>query len=162
MPSKSNKIETTKTNVVTPVNAASALPSGDVNEAPFDRSFVSVDNLLQLDDDIRKVFNDVMGDWQEQSLSHRQRLQMLGSGVRRYGFNDKVSDFAESNPEFVPPYLSVPKFKTNLRETELLRDISAMLSQMQRIIDDLLLITGDEVYRQALMYYGSVRDASRL
>ena len=155
------KTITTSRKPATKATPAETLPPVAASEPINESSFVSVDNLQQLDDDLRPVYEAMMADWQEQALSPKQRLQMLGSGVRRYGFNDKVSDFAESNPEFIPPYLNVPKFKRNIRETEMLRDISAMLAQMQRITDDLLLITGDEVYRQALMYYNTVRDASR-
>jgi hypothetical protein len=39
----------------------------------------------------------------ESALTDSERRRLLGSGVRRYGFIDKVSDFAVANPNFVPP-----------------------------------------------------------
>jgi len=126
-----------------------------------DRSFVSVDNLTQLESDLRPIWEHVMMDWQQQALSPTQRRQLLGAGVRRYGFLDKVSDLAVSNPEFVPPYLNMAQLKSRIRETEMLRDVVAYLQQMLRIFEDLLLINGDEAFRLALMYYNTVRDAAR-
>ena len=126
-----------------------------------DRTFVSVDNLTQLESDLRPIWEHVMMDWQQQALSPTQRRQLLGAGVRRYGFLDKVSDLAVSNPEFVPPYLNMAQLKSRIRETEMLRDVVAYLQQMLRIFEDLLLINGDEAFRLALMYYNTVRDAAR-
>ena len=131
------------------------------NVTADEKSFVSVDNLTQLEEDLQYAWDSLMTDWQEQALSPAQRRQLLGSGVRRYGFLDKVSDLATTNTEFIPPYLNINNLKLKIRETEMLRNISALLQQMLRIVDDLLLINGDEAYRQALMYYNSVRDASR-
>jgi len=95
------------------------------------------------------------------SLSDSGRRSLRGSGVRRYGFIDKVSDLAGGNPEFTPPFLSIERLKEILRQIEVLRNISAKLQQMVRINTDNLLITGDAGYRLALMYYSSVRDASK-
>ena len=81
--------------------------------------------------------------------------------VRRYGFLDKVSDIAEGNPEFVPPFMNTAELKKLIRQIELLRNISANLEQLLRMTNDELLLTGDEAFRIALMYYNSVRDAAR-
>ena len=94
-------------------------------------------------------------------LSEKDRMKLLGSGVRRYGFIDKVSDLAGVNSGFIPPFMSLTELKKLIREIEALRDISSLLQQMLRITTDNLLLTGDEAFRLALMYYNSVRDAAR-
>jgi len=94
------------------------------------------------------------------ALSEAERRRLLGSGVRRYGFIDKVSDFAVANPEFIPPYMNEADLKDAIRQIELLRDISATLQQLLRITNDDLLVAGDEAYRIALMYYNSVKEAA--
>jgi hypothetical protein len=81
--------------------------------------------------------------------------------VRRYGFIDKVSDVAEANPEFAPPFFSDTVLKTKLREIEVLRNISVALGQMQRITDDVLLQVSDDAFQLALGYYNTVREAAR-
>jgi hypothetical protein len=93
------------------------------------------------------------------ALSDKDRQRLLGSGVRRYGFIDKVSDIASENGAFIPPYLDLTELKKLIRQIEDLRNISALLQQMLRINTDNLLLTGDEAYRLALMYYNSVKDA---
>ena len=45
------------------------------------------------------------------ALSETERRRLLGSGVRRYGFIDKVSDFAIANPDFIPPYMNEADLK---------------------------------------------------
>jgi len=97
----------------------------------------------------------------ETALSEAERRRLLGSGVRRYGFIDKVSDVAQDNLEFVPPYLDLDQLKKYLRDIENLRNISVTLRQLSRLNTDLFLIISDEAFRLALMYYNSVRDASR-
>ena len=94
-------------------------------------------------------------------LSDRERLALFGSGVRRYGFIDKVSDLAGVNSAFIPPFMRLEDLKNLIRQIEQLRDISSLLQQMLRINTDNLLMTGDEAYRLALMYYSSVKDAAR-
>jgi len=98
---------------------------------------------------------------QDVAPSEAERRRLRGSGIRRYGFIDKVSDTATGNPEFIPPFMNLDDLKDLVRQIEVLRNISANLQQMLRMVNDELLITGDEAFRIALMYYNTVRDASR-
>ena len=94
-------------------------------------------------------------------LSDSDRRRLLGSGVRRYGFIDKVSDLMAVNTDFIPSFLDPENFKTTLRRLETVRNVNALLQQTLRLNTDILLILGDEAYRQALSFYGAVRDAAR-
>jgi len=114
-------------------------------------------------------FNEVLGTVLENfmqfapdtALSDAERRRLLGSGVRRYGFIDKVADIAENNPDFVPPFLDLKQLDKYLRDIENLWNISVTLRQLSRLNSDLFLIISDEAFRLALMYYNLVRDASR-
>jgi len=94
-------------------------------------------------------------------LTTAERRRLQGSGVRRYGFIDKVSDVADVNPEFAPPFYDGTVLKTKIREIEILRNISAALEQMLRINNDVLLQVSDEAFQMALAYYNTVREAAR-
>ena len=116
------------------------------------------EDILGIVDALRDRF---MEDSPNSSLSEAERRRLRGSGVRRYGFIDKVSDLAGVNSAFIPPFMSLSELKNLIRQIEVFRDISSILQQMLRITTDNLLMTGDEAFRLALMYYNSVRDAAR-
>ena len=98
---------------------------------------------------------------QTEALTHAERRRLQGSGIRRYGFIDKVSDVAEANPEFAPAFFNSGDLKERLREIEILRNISTALAQMLRITDDVLLQVSDDAFQMALGYYNTVREAAR-
>jgi hypothetical protein len=112
-------------------------------------------------DNLRNEMESLISISPENSITDSQRRSLLGSGVRRYGFIDKVSDIATTNSVFIPPFLSISELKSLMRIIEVERGISAALQQMLRINNDNLLTRGDLAYQMALMYYNSVRDASR-
>jgi len=126
-----------------------------------DRLFIPDQELEDLNEVLNTVLENFMEFAPETALSEAERRRLLGSGVRRYGFIDKVSDIAQDNLEFVPPYLDLEQLKKYLRDIENLRNISITLRQLSRLNSDLFLIISDEAFRLALMYYNSVRDASR-
>ena len=102
-------------------------------------------------------------------LTTDQRRRLQGSGVRRYGFIDKVSDVAEEYSQFWPSSVygtGVPvdfqdKLKERLREIEALRNVMIWTRHVNRVVGDLLLIAGDDAFRMANTYYASVRAAAR-
>jgi hypothetical protein len=97
----------------------------------------------------------------DHSLSTVERLRKLGSGVRRYGFIDKTSDVAEENMQFAPRMYDNEELKDLVRQIEDLRNLLLLLEQCSRVVSDQLLVTGDDAFRMALLYYNSVRELSR-
>ncbi|MCL2622752.1 MAG: hypothetical protein FWD31_03705 [Planctomycetaceae bacterium] len=98
------------------------------------------------------------------TLSPAERRRMLGSGVRRYGFIDLVSDTAAEWPQFWPEYVDDvgrEHLKELIREIEVLRNLRAQLETVLRAVMDLLLVRGGEAFRMATKYYATVRDAAR-
>ena len=99
-------------------------------------------------------------------LTPAARRRLLGSGVRRYGFIDKVSDTADEYPQFWPASAHgtidfQDALKERLREIEVLRNVLVWLRMMERVVGDLLLIAGDDAFRMANTYYAAVRSAAR-
>jgi hypothetical protein len=95
-------------------------------------------------------------------LTPRERRRLLGSGVRRYGFIDKVSDTALVYSQFCPAYVfDSEALKGMMREIEVFRNILIWLRYMDRVVTDLLLLKGNEAFRMANAYYTSVRAAAR-
>jgi len=123
--------------------------------------WLTVANLEQLFEDVNSMLEDLRVDMQTEALTHAERKRLLGSGIRRYGFIDKVSDIASANPEFAPVFFDEEQLKDTLRKIELLRNISAAFQQLQRMTDDVLLQVSDSAFQMALAYYNTVREAAR-
>jgi len=125
--------------------------------ASLDITFAKIADALEHAEDLRKVvYAWIVG----QQLSDADRRRLVGSGVRRYGFIDKMSDLMTVHTEFVPSFLDVEKFKKRMRMLEEVRNINSLIAQITRANGDVLLLLGDEAFREAMIFYGSVRDAS--
>jgi len=140
--------------------AAVRTPASDPPPIPS-TGWLTVANLEQLFEDVNSLLSDLREDMQTEALSHAERRRLQGSGVRRYGFIDKVSDVAVANPEFAPAFFDEVELKDLLRKIELLRNISGAFQQLQRMTDDVLLQVSDAAFQLALAYYNTVREASR-
>jgi len=115
------------------------------------------DLYLKLRDEIRLDLNAwVSGP----ELSNAERRRLQGASHRRYGFIDEISDVMQTNARFIPSNVDEGTFKLDIRLFEVVRNINIMLTQMQRTVQDIQLVMADDLYRQALSYYGSVRDAA--
>jgi len=121
---------------------------------------LTVANLEQLKEDTLKLLS-YLEDFTDSDLSTIERMRKRGSGIRRYGFIDKVSDVASDNMDLAPRVFSDEDLKDLLRKIEELRNIVLAANQFARSLNDLLLIVGDEAYQLALMYYNSVRELAR-
>jgi len=86
----------------------------------------------------------------------------MGSGIRRYGFLDKVLDVSESNMQFAPGTFDRATLHKLVEAIENLRNIRLAVVQLLEAVDDHLIQAGNDAYRLALLYYNTVRDAARL
>jgi hypothetical protein len=123
-------------------------------------TLITPEDLDYINETINSLVDGLMGLSNDSELSFAERKRLQGSGVKRYGFIDKVSDSALENPDFVPPYMNVDVLKALMRQIETLRNITESLQQLLRMSNDLLLLTGDEAYRISLMYYTAIREAA--
>ena len=93
-------------------------------------------------------------------LSPAERRRLQGASQRRYGFIDEISDVMQYNPQFIPANVDEEDFKDDIRKFELIRNINITLQQVLRLTQDIQLVMADNLYRQALSYYGAVRDSA--
>ena len=137
------------------------LPITNPTDRGYATGWLSVDNLEQLQSDVRAALVVMQHDMQTDALTSAERKRLQGLGTSRYGFTDKVKDFAVTNPEFAPSFFSAATLDVRIREAEILRDISADLEQMLRINNDVLLEVSDDAYNMALSYYNTVHEAAK-
>jgi hypothetical protein len=102
------------------------------------------------------------------TLMPLERRRLFGSGVRRYGYIDKVSDTATSYPQFWPNdihgengVVDIEVLKSKMREVEVLRNLVIFFRWLTRVCEDRFLVVSDEAFRFANAYYMSVRLAAR-
>jgi hypothetical protein len=126
-----------------------------------EKTLIPTNLLEKVQSDMNDALEQLLAISGDSAMSEADRRRLQGSGVRRYGFIDKTTDIGTANPEFAPPFLDLEALRNLIRQIEVLRNINASLQQLVRLNGDLLLTTSDEAFRLALMYYNSVRDASR-
>ncbi len=95
------------------------------------------------------------------SLTAEERQNMLKMGDKTLAFVGKALEFARQNPQLVPSYLDLAEAEKDydlaLSLSEVLKDISTL----QRGLEDTAMLSGGEAYNAALIFYTSVRGASR-
>jgi len=89
------------------------------------------------------------------NLTPVQRRRLMGAGMRRYGFIDKLSDVI-TNTKY-----ESNEIKNCLRLIEVVRNISVILETALRTNNDILLTLGNDAYRMALIIYRQIQIDSR-
>jgi hypothetical protein len=95
-------------------------------------------------------------------LNTTDRRRLLGSGVRRYGFIEKVFEVSTDYPQFWPPFgEGREELSEYVSEIDVLRNLLIWFRSASRIVQDLLLIAGDHAFRVAGAYYAFARTGAR-
>jgi hypothetical protein len=77
-------------------------------------------------------------------------------------FVQKSLEYAEMTPALVPGYLDIPEAKKDLVFSQDLNTVLKQVSILQRAIEDTMMVAGSEAYNAALVFYNSVKGASRV
>jgi len=95
-------------------------------------------------------------------LNTAQRRRLLGSGVRRYGFIEKVFEVSGDFPQFWPHFgEGRDELSEYVKEIDVLRNMLVWFRFASRVVQDLLLIAGDNAFRVAGAYYAFARESAR-
>lgn len=87
-------------------------------------------------------------------------LAKLGDG--RIPFVEKVSQYAVTDSQFLPPFADVPEFT---KDFQTFKDLREMVRPLQQIIDNLensKMVSGSESYQFALTYYKNVQHNAKM
>jgi len=95
------------------------------------------------------------------TMTSAQRRRLLGAGVRRLGFIQQASEIAAENPEFLQGFFTHEDLSNLNAQIGEIRKIMIALQKILRIMTDHYLLTSDEAFRLARLYYVSARDAAR-
>lgn len=95
------------------------------------------------------------------ALSPDERQKMLKMGDKTVSFVEKTLDYVRSNPEFVPAYMNVLEFEKDATAVKNLNVMLNPIMQLEQGIDDTEMLAGSEAYTASLIYYNSVKQATK-
>jgi hypothetical protein len=96
------------------------------------------------------------------NLTGQDRLELRKLGDKTMPFVEKAVEYASTNPTLVPSYLDLDEAKKDLKLTQDLSSILKQVSTLNRAVEDTLMVAGSEAYDAALVFYNSVKGASRV
>ena len=95
-------------------------------------------------------------------LNSTDRRRLNGSGVHRYGFIEKVFEVSGDFPQFWPPFgEGREEMEQYVNEIDVLRNLLVWFRFGSRVVQDLLLLAGDNAFRVAGAYYTFAREGAR-
>jgi hypothetical protein len=96
------------------------------------------------------------------NLTGQDRLELRKLGDKTMPFVEKALEYASTNPTLVPSYLDLSEANKDLKLTQDLSSILKQISTLNRAVEDTLMVAGSEAYDAALVFYNSVKGASRV
>ena len=127
-----------------------------------DETVTFLQNWLNEEQSLFQNFAVLLPQLENTNLNTADRMRLLGSGVRRYGFIEKVFEVSGDFPQFWPPFGDGRKeLDVYLKEIDVLRNLLVWFRFASRIVQDLLLIAGDDAFQTAGKYYTLARDGAR-
>lgn len=91
------------------------------------------------------------------ALTPEERRTMLKMGDGTEPFVEKVLDYIDSNPQFLPAIIDPAEMKKDWKLWLQLIPILRMVDQLQSNLSDTIMEAGSEVYADCLGYYGGVQ-----
>jgi len=96
------------------------------------------------------------------NLTGQDRLELYKLGDKSLAFVEKALEYAFNNSTLVPSYLDLGEANKDLKLSKDLNNILKQVSTLQRAIEDTAMVAGSEAYDAALVFYASVKGASRV
>ena len=130
--------------------------------ATNDENATHLQNWLVELQTVTSDFTTLLPQLETTELNSAARMRLNGSGVRRYGFIEKTADISGEFPQFWRASgQGTKELATMVREIEVLRNLLVWFRWAARVVQDLLLMTGDDAFRLAGSYYTVARDEAR-
>jgi len=150
-----------KTTKSTTKNVTEKQPLAPLQEDPARRppleGDVSDEVLTLILDDLRTI-QDVFGS--DVILTAKERRRMIGSGIKNYGFLDKAFDVALAFPDLAH-FIDMTNYGRNIKNIENDRTILIAIDSLRQYVNDHLLVSGDEAYRDAIAFYNQIKILAR-
>lgn len=96
------------------------------------------------------------------ALTPEERKQIPKMSDKTVPFVEKTLDYAQTNPQFAPAYMSVGELKIDLEAASMLTKVLRPVEQLGEGVNDTIMLAGSEAYIAALAYYNSVKQAAKM
>ena len=91
-----------------------------------------------------------------EALTPDERQTLPKMSDKTIAFVTKIQTYSGSNPEFVPAFMSVSEFTTDMHVVQQLKPILDLCMQLCSNIDDTSMLAGSEAYTAGLIFYNSI------
>lgn len=91
------------------------------------------------------------------ALTPEERRTMLKMGDGTEPFVEKVLDYIDSNPQFLPAIIFPAEMKKDWKTWNQLVPLLRLVDQLQSNLNDTIMEAGSELYADCLGYYGGVQ-----
>ena len=95
-----------------------------------------------------------------QHLRALDRMRLNGVGIKKLGFIERAYELALENGEFLPHYLTLERFGTDIQYFMDFRSLTDMVTQIREKLWNITIQSADIAYTDALEFYASVREAA--
>ncbi|MCU0439637.1 MAG: hypothetical protein MUC49_17240 [Raineya sp.] len=95
------------------------------------------------------------------ALTPEKRKALPKMGDKTLPFVEKVTEYTKSKPEFVPAFMKVKDLDIDFQAVNDLTILYRLAEQLTSGLNDSILISGSEAYSNALIYYNSVKQATK-
>jgi len=96
-----------------------------------------------------------------QHLRSLDRRRLNGVGIKKQGFIERAFEFVLENPEFLPHYLTLEKFRDDGEYFIGFRTLTDLTNQIRELLWNITIISADIWYTDALEFYASVKEAAK-
>jgi len=94
-------------------------------------------------------------------LRSLDRKRLNGVGIKKMGFIDRAYELALENAEFLPHYLTIERFGTDIQYYMDFRSLTDLVGQIREQLWNITIQSADIAYTDALEFYSSVREAAK-
>ena len=154
----------------TPKKATTKKPAPKAKAKPKAASFPSVrrpPNNPNVPKTLIEMLTHDMGAIKEMLESFAAHLRSLdrkrlnGVGIKKQGFIERAYEFAQENPEFLPHYLTLAKFKEDGEYFLSFRMLVDLTDQIRELLWNITIESSDVWYTDALEFYSAVKEAAK-
>ncbi len=95
-----------------------------------------------------------------QGLTTEESKSLFKMGDKSIATVQKIENYIESNPEFVPSYMDKEEFLKDGKAVNQLKPLLSKVTQLNSDLNDTIILAGSEAMVAGLMYYGTVKEAA--